>query len=345
MTEKILLVDDDASILSAYQRFLSKKFKVVTAKSGKKGLAALKEQGPFAVIVSDYRMPEMDGVQFLQLACQIAPDTVRIMLTGHASMEGAIGAINEGRTFRFLTKPCPGNILMETVLTAVEHYKLKIARHELLGGTLVQQCLQEFKISVEKKLQKMAGKMDDTFQNMIRAMDVLMERKDPHTARHQRNVALLAAALAEKMELTEEQTKGLQAAAAVHDIGKIYIPAEILNKPGELSEAEFSLVKNHPQAGYEILKTINFPWPVEEMVLQHHERLDGSGYPQGLKGEEILLTARILSVADVIEAMSSCRPYKRAFGLNSVLDEILQNAGTLYDEEVVDACLKLFKVR
>jgi HD-GYP domain-containing protein (c-di-GMP phosphodiesterase class II) len=131
-------------------------------------------------------------------------------------------------------------------------------------------------------------------------------------------------------------------AGTLHDVGKLYVPAEILSKPGKLSEVEFNLVKIHSQASYDILKSVEFPWPVAQIVLQHHERLDGSGYPQGLKGEDILLEAKILAVADVVEAMASHRPYRPALGIGRALDEISKNSGILYDSKVVDACYRLF---
>ncbi|MBL7062415.1 MAG: HD domain-containing protein, partial [Dehalococcoidia bacterium] len=138
------------------------------------------------------------------------------------------------------------------------------------------------------------------------------------------------------------EINGIRVAGIVHDIGKIQIPAEILSKPGRLTELEFSLIKNHPSAGHEILKSVEFPWPVAQIVLQHHERMDGSGYPSGMSGNDILLEARILSVADVVEAMASHRPYRPALGIDQALDEISKNSGILYDSKVVDACSKLF---
>jgi len=145
------------------------------------------------------------------------------------------------------------------------------------------------------------------------------------------------------MKLPEDKIEGIRIAALVHDIGKISIPAEILSKPSKLNEMEFSLIKNHSKTGYDILKTIDFPWPIAKIVLQHHEKIDGSGYPQGLKGKKILLGAKIIGVADVVEAMSSHRPYRPSLGNDKALEEISQNRGTLYEPEVVDACLKLFK--
>ncbi len=332
MMKKILLVDDDQNILSAYERLSGKKFTVATVNSACEGIAALRERDPFAVLVSDYRMPIMDGISFFSLARQIAPTGRRILLTGHADPEGAISAINEGHVFRLLTKPCPGDVLLDNVTAAAEQYRLNAER-------------EEADKTLRYKLTKMTGEFKNTFKNTIQSINLLIEKRDPYTACHQRKVAYLAVALARGMGLAEEQIEGLKMAAMVHDIGKIYVPAAILNKPGKLNKIEFSLVKNHPQVGYEILQLINFPWPAKEIVLQHHERLNGSGYPQGLKGEEILFAARILSVADVVEAMLSLRPYKRAFALNETLDEISQNAGILYDEKVVDTCLTLFKTK
>ena len=170
-----------------------------------------------------------------------------------------------------------------------------------------------------------------------------MEIKDPYTAGHQRWATRLACAIAKEMGLAEEQIEGIRMAGLIHDIGKINIPAEILSKPGHLSEIQYNMVKIHPQVGGDILREIKFPWPVAEIVLQHHERVDGSGYPQGLSGEEIILEARILAVADTVEAMSSHRSYRAAQGLERALEEISQNRGTLYDPEVVDACLRLFE--
>jgi HD-GYP domain-containing protein (c-di-GMP phosphodiesterase class II) len=145
------------------------------------------------------------------------------------------------------------------------------------------------------------------------------------------------------MKLPEDRIEGIRIASLVHDIGKISLPAEILNKPTKLSEIEYNLIKDHSQTGYDVLKSIEFPWPVARIVLQHHERLNGSGYPNKLKGDEIILEARIIGVADVIDAMSSHRPYRPAWGMDKALEEITQNKGILYDPEVANACLKLFK--
>ncbi|MCW8841226.1 MAG: PAS domain S-box protein [Gammaproteobacteria bacterium] len=185
--------------------------------------------------------------------------------------------------------------------------------------------------------------LERTMLETVQSLATAVEKRDPYTAGHQRRVAELAAAIAGEMGLEKERILGIRLGGTIHDIGKIYIPAEILNRPGKLSENEFGLIKAHPQVGYEIIKGVEFPWPVAEMVYQHHERLDGSGYPQGLKGDEITLEARILAVADVVEAITSHRPYRAALGIEVGLEEIRKNRGKFYDPEAVDACLRLFE--
>lgn len=177
----------------------------------------------------------------------------------------------------------------------------------------------------------------------IQAIAVTVEKRDPYTAGHQRRVANLSVAIAMELGLSEDRITGLRLGATIHDIGKIYVPAEILTRPGQLSQIEFDFIKSHPQVGYDIMKDVKLPWPVAEMILQHHERLDGSGYPQGLKGDAILLEARILTVSDVTEAMMSHRPYRPALGLDVALADIAKHRGIYYDPAVVDACLRLFR--
>ena len=175
----------------------------------------------------------------------------------------------------------------------------------------------------------------------VEAIAALYEKRDPYTAGHQRRVAQLACAIARKMGLPDEQIYGIRIIGVVHDIGKIAVPGDILSKPGRLSTEELSIIKTHPQVAYDVLKNLEFPWPVAETVLQHHERLDGSGYPNGISGEAIILEARILCVADVVESMVSHRPYRPALGAERALREIVRNKGILYDPAVADACSKL----
>ena len=177
----------------------------------------------------------------------------------------------------------------------------------------------------------------------VNAISLTVEMKDPYTSGHQQRVADLARSIATEMGLSADRQDFIRTASAIHDIGKISIPSEILSKPTKLTDLEFNLIKTHSQSGYDILKNIEFPWPVADVVLQHHERMDGSGYPHGLKGENISLEARILAVADVVEAITSHRPYRAALGIDVALEDISRNRGILYDADVVDACLKLFR--
>jgi PAS domain S-box-containing protein/putative nucleotidyltransferase with HDIG domain len=195
----------------------------------------------------------------------------------------------------------------------------------------------------EEELQQSLERLRRTFDETVNALASAVKTRDPYAAGHQRRVTQLACAIAKEMSLPEEQIEGLRVAGLIHDIGKINVPFEILSNPDELTEFEYGMIKAHPQIGYDILKAVEFPWPVAEIVLQHHERMDGSGYPQELSGEEIMLEARILGVADVVDAMAAHQPYRSALGIYKALEEISQNRGVLYDPGVVGACLKLFK--
>lgn len=197
----------------------------------------------------------------------------------------------------------------------------------------------------EKDLKDSWEQLHQALEGTIQAMALTIEIRDPYTAGHQRRVSRLSCAMAREIGMPENQIEGLRVAGDIHDIGKIYVPAEILSKPGQITAIEYGIIKTHPQVGYDILKTIKFPWPVALIVLQHHERLDGSGYPLGLSGNNILKEARILSVADIVEAMSSHRPYRPAQGIDKALEEIIQNKGVFYDTDAVEACVKLFQER
>jgi putative nucleotidyltransferase with HDIG domain len=194
----------------------------------------------------------------------------------------------------------------------------------------------------EAKVQHSLKKIKQALDGTVLAVANTVEMRDPYSAGHQRRVAQLAGAIAQEMGFSPERVEGMRVLGCLHDIGKIAVPAEILSKPGRLTPMEFMLIKEHPRVGYEIIKDIDFPFPVAQGILQHHERLNGSGYPLGIKGPDIILEARILAVADVVEAMASHRPYRKALGIDQALEEISRNRGILYDPEVVDICLQLF---
>ncbi len=212
----------------------------------------------------------------------------------------------------------------------------------IIGVITFNQDITRRKLA-EENLEKGLVAVRKNLKDAIATLAKIVEMRDPYTAGHQRRVATLATAIAQEMSLSKDQTDQVQMAAIVHDIGKIYIPSDILSKPARLTEVEFQFIKTHPRGGYDIVKGIDFPGAVAESVLQHHERMDGSGYPSGLKDDEILLEAKILAVADTVEAMSSYRPYRPSLGIDKALEEISNKKGKLFNESVVDACLRLFR--
>lgn len=240
----------------------------------------------------------------------------------------------------------PSNYEIDIVRKTGEIRRLIVSRGEVLwnGERKFQMLYQDIteRRRTEKALLESYDKLNKTLDAVIQTMALTVEMKDPYTAGHQHRVARLACAIAAEMGLSPEKIKGIGVVGAIHDIGKICVPAEILSKPGRITDAEFSIIKEHPKTGYDILKGIDFPWPVAQSILQHHERINGTGYPSKLLGENIILEARILGVADVVEAMASHRPYRPSLGIDKALEEISQKKDVLYDSVVVDACLKLF---
>jgi PAS domain S-box-containing protein/putative nucleotidyltransferase with HDIG domain len=209
------------------------------------------------------------------------------------------------------------------------------------GAVLIIRDISDAR-KAEEELRQSLRTLRRTLEETVTALAMTTEKRDPYTAGHQQRVAKLASAIAAKLDLAEERIEGLRVAALLHDLGKIYIPAEILSKPARLTDMEMGIMKTHSEVGYDILKGVSFPWPVADIVLQHHERIDGSGYPRGLMDQDILLDAKIIMVADVVEAMSSHRPYRAALGLQLALEEIEMNKGKRYQRDIVDACLDLF---
>lgn len=218
----------------------------------------------------------------------------------------------------------------------------KDAHGNLLGTVMVIRDITE-SVKNQERLEASFAELRKAMGGIIQAMAQTVETRDPYTAGHQRRVADLARTIAVEMGLPNDKIEGIRMSGVIHDLGKISIPAEILSKPGRISEIEYSLIKGHPQTGYDILKTIEFPWPVADIVHQHHERIDGSGYPLGLMRDDILIESKVMAVADVVEAMASHRPYRASLGTDVALEEIIKNRGKIYEPDVVDACVKIFK--
>ncbi len=230
--------------------------------------------------------------------------------------------------------------IYETIMLRKDGSNLSVELNAGISQYQGQKADQVFVRDITER--KQAHTWRKVLEGSIEAIAMTLEMRDPYTAGHQQRVSRLACAIAEEMGLPQQQIDGLRIAGLIHDLGKVTVPAEILSKPSKLTETEFSIIKNHPRVAYGILKKIDFPWPVADIVLQHHEYLDGSGYPQGLKETSILLEARILTVADVVEAMASHRPYRPALGIDQALDEVKFGRGTRFDTAVVDACLRIF---
>jgi len=206
--------------------------------------------------------------------------------------------------------------------------------------------LEEVKLKykqVDKKLEQSYKKLQKIIEGTANIITRVVELRDPYSTGHQQKVSKLATAIAREMKLSQDKIEGTRIASLVHDIGKVNLPTEIVSKPGKLIEVEFNLIRNYPKVGYDILKKVDFPWPIAEIVLQHQEKIDGSGYPRGLKGDEICIEAKILGVANVVEAMSSSKSYRPALSIDEALAEISKNKNILFDSEVVDICIRLFK--
>ena len=329
MTERIinriLVVDDEPGTRMVSQQFIMRMgCRCEVARDGAEALEMLR-MDHFDLVLSDIRMKGIDGVELMRSALDSYPHLDFIIMTGYASEYSYCDIVGAGAS-DYIVKPFDFGEL-----------RAKLDRIEREKKVMWQ--LQQSNSELRKSFEKLRKTMEGTIQ----AMAMTVEKRDPYTAGHQRRVASLATAIAREMGVPDQQIEGLHLAGVIHDLGKIYVPAEILSKPARLNEIEFAMIKTHPQTGYEILKTIEFPWPIAQIVYQHHERIDGSGYPRGLDSGDILVEARILSVADVVEAMASHRPYRAALGADVALEEIERMRGSHFDPEPVDACLALFR--
>ena len=278
------------------------------------------------VILVDFKLHAYSGEEALNFVQSHYPQIPVIIVTGTLGEIKAVQLIKAGAV-DFILKDRLAR-LPAAIKHAVENARIAAERKE-----------------AEIKLAESERKLKKSLFNFVGSVASIVGLRDPYTAGHQLRVSELAVAMAKEIGLSEFQIEGIHLGSMIHDIGKIQIPAEILSKPGRLSDLEYQIVKQHVVAGYEIMKNGEFPWPIAQMILQHHERLDGSGYPHGLKGEEIILEARILSVADVVEAISSHRPYRPSLGIDAAFAEITSGRGVRYCPRSVDACIALFKER
>lgn len=326
----VLIVDDNATNLDLLVSTLKEKYRLGIAKKGEKALDYAVKYRPNLILL-DIMMPEMDGYEVCT-RLKKDPATLSIPLifiTARSETVDKTKAFEMGAV-DYITKPFHTAELRARVQT-------HIALEEMKSKLVSQNAL------LEEMVERKTVELSEMLHGSIYSMALMAEIRDPYTAGHQQRVAQLASAIAKKMGLSPGIVEGIRIAGILHDVGKIRIPVSILNRMGHLLDAEMEVIKIHPQISFEILKNIPFPWPCAQMVFQHHERLDGSGYPLGLRGDQMLFESKILSVADVTEATSSFRPYRPAQGIETALTELREHRGTLFDTEVVDVCLELFE--
>ena len=322
---------------------------------------AFQAGAPFSAIFLDVNMPPgPSGFWAAERILKIDPTANIVLVTGYigSDSENLPRHLNLCDRLLFLQKPFHAQEIVHcaSALSAKWLAEKQVRAMNVNLENLVQQRTAELqrkneelrsevehRRSVQNALQESLGYLKKVIGGTVMAIATTVEKRDPYTSGHQQRVAQLARAIGCEMGLSADRIEGLTIASAIHDIGKISLPAEILSKPSQLNSLEMGLIQAHAQAGFDILKSVEFPWPIAQIVLQHHERLNGSGYPQGLSGEDILKEARIVGVADVLETMSSHRPYRPSIGLGKALEEISSKKGILYDPDAVDACLSLVR--
>ena len=341
----ILVVDDNPANLRLLTDLLGREQYVVrVASDGAQALKSVAARLP-DLILMDIRMPGTSGIE----VCEKLKSDERHRQLPVLFLSALNDTEDKKRAFAaggvdYITKPFQAEEVLIRVNTHIELSRSRLA---------LQRAYEEMEQRAEEKSRELVAAREEqfrtaetlksSFERTITAIALALEKRDPYTAGHQKRVAEIACAIAEKLGFDQHAIEGLRLGAMIHDIGKIYVPVEILSRPGRISDIEFAVIKSHADVGYDIIKGIDFPWPIADMVRQHHERLDGSGYPRGLTESEIAFDAKIIAVADVTEAMSSHRPYRAAPGIEAAIAEISKNQGRLYDAGVVQAVLALYR--
>jgi response regulator RpfG family c-di-GMP phosphodiesterase len=333
---RVLIVDDEESIRFSLRVFLEAEGYIVKLAAHAEDALEVLGAESFDVLITDIFMPGLSGVELLSQLQQTHPHLPVLLITGDPSVQTAVDALRSGAT-DYLSKPIDRAGLLKAVRQAAVMKRM----HDC--NALLQKQNRAYRENLENMVQDRTEKLRLTVQGIIEAMSKLVEVRDPYTAGHERNVANLAKAIAVRLGKSTDFIDTVYYAGLVHDLGKISVPSEILSFPGKLTDEVMVIVRLHPETAYQILHKVDFPWPLADVVRQHHERLDGSGYPLGLRGDDICEEARILAVADVVESMASHRPYRASCGLDAALAEIQSYAGTHYDENIVAACVELFR--
>jgi putative two-component system response regulator len=355
----ILVVDDKPQNIELLEAYLVPQgYEIVKAANGEEALGKL-SGNQIDLILLDVMMPGMDGFEVTRRVRQ--DNTHRllpiILVTSLRETEDRVKGIEAGCD-DFLSKPVDKMELLARVRSLLKvkayndlmsNYRKELESEVTRRTEELKQALENLQQDIterkraEEELQLTLESLRKAVGTTIQVMVSAVEARDPYTAGHQIRSADLARTIATEMGLPQDKIDGIRLAGSIHDIGKLSIPAEILSKPSKLTNIEFSLIKEHSRIGYEMLKDVESSWSLAEIVYQHHERMNGSGYPRNLKGDEILIEARIMAVADVVESMASHRPYRPALGIEAALEEIEKNKGILYDDAVADACLRLFR--
>jgi response regulator RpfG family c-di-GMP phosphodiesterase len=332
---KVLFLDDERVLHNAFKRSLHGiDIEIETLTDPENALWQLKSK-QFQIVVSDYSMPKMNGIEFLKYVREKSPDTIRVLISGKADLETVVTAINKIGLFRFVIKPWRSEDLRMVILDGCEHYRIKRENERL-------QILLENK---NKELMKINAYLDqqvhERTQNFLLGLLNALDLRDTETQWHSRRVALYCRRLAMEIGIKGEELLNIERGGLLHDIGKIGIKDSILLKPGKLTQTEWEEIKRHPELGYNILKDIEFLSDARLIVLHHHERYDGSGYPYGLQGKEIHLGARIFAIIDTFDAITSTRPYRKAQPFEVAFKEISQLQGIQFDPKLVKAFLKI----
>ena len=323
MAYKIMIVDDEPANLRLLERLFRRDYQVISASSGEEALKLL-NQHDIALLITDQRMPAMTGIELLKRTVSLRPHMVRIILTGYTDVSALVEAINCGHVYKYVAKPWDNQELRLTVERALEHYETTRSRHEL-----------------EQANKRLSLRLQEMTRGMVRAIADALEAKDEYVYGHARRVSGYASAIARQMDLSAEAVEQISLAAFLHDIGKIGTPDTLLLKPAPLTEEEHNLVKLHSERGARILSGVPEMADVAEAIRYHHENYDGTGYPEGLCGEQIPIASRIIRIADAYDAMTSPRPFRKAYEHDAALDQLLMDASRQFDPIVVRAFLNL----
>ena len=345
---KILIVDDDIIFSTIIKRKLQDKFKIYTASSGPQGLDVMEKQSPFAMVAVDYMMPEMNGIEFLDMAAKLYPETVRMMITAVSNTESIIEIINNINVFRFVTKPCSINILENIFQKGIEQYRLLLSekKKNVEINLAYSQTIQYAKDLNEtvSELKNKNMELNEAYYDTIQRLVLASEYKDEDTYDHILRMSRYSAFIASKMNFSQEEIQNILFASPMHDVGKIGIPDAIIMKPGKLTEDEFSQIKKHTLIGAKILEGSNAEILklAATIAVSHHEKWNGTGYPEGFRGNEIPVVGRIVAIADTFDALTSKRPYKDAYPLDVAYDIMEKEKEKHFEPDILDIFIDNF---